>query len=61
MCLPSSSGGVPLDADALNDAIRDLWSHAGRDGRLSREQRAEYRLLVTAWAEAQRTEVVEAA
>ncbi|MFD9907284.1 hypothetical protein [Streptomyces sp. NPDC059063] len=43
----------------LNERIRGLWLRAG--GRLSAEQRREYERLVTEWAEAVRTEVVQAA
>ncbi|MFA3840351.1 hypothetical protein ACFRU3_27835 [Streptomyces sp. NPDC056910] len=43
----------------MNEQIRGLWLRAG--GRLSTEQRAQYALLVTEWAIAVRTEVVQAA
>lgn len=46
-------------AAALNEQIRSLWLRAG--GSLSREEAAEYQRLVTAWAAAMRSEIVEAA
>ncbi|MFE1954990.1 MULTISPECIES: hypothetical protein [Streptomyces] len=46
-------------ADEVNEQIRSLWLRAG--GRLTAEQRAQYALLVTEWAEATRSEVPEAA
>ncbi|WP_372341440.1 hypothetical protein [Streptomyces sp. CC224E] len=50
-------------AEEVNEQIRGLWLRTG--GRLSAEQRSEYALLVTEWADAMRAElrraVVEAA
>lgn len=43
----------------VNEQIRALWLRAG--GTLSPEQRRQYEVLVTEWAEAMRREVVEAA
>ncbi|MGA4843303.1 hypothetical protein [Streptomyces sp. G45] len=55
---PHPHGSVRSSAE-LNERIRGLWLRAG--GRLSAEQRREYERLVTEWAEAVRTEVVQAA
>ncbi|WP_156721438.1 hypothetical protein [Streptomyces apocyni] len=52
------SGSV-RSAAVVNEQIRALWERA--QGRLTVEQRREYELLVTEWAMARRTEVVEAA
>ncbi|MEV1021853.1 hypothetical protein [Streptomyces sp. NPDC050264] len=41
-------------AEEVNEQIRGLWLRAG--GRLSTEQRAQYALLVTEWADAVRAE-----
>jgi hypothetical protein len=46
-------------AAQLNEDIRALWLRAR--GTLTPAERAEYEQLVTAWADAVRTEVVEAA
>ncbi|WP_187370176.1 hypothetical protein [Streptomyces boluensis] len=46
-------------ADQLNERIRSLMLCSG--GRLSAEQRAEYQVLVVAWAAAMREDVVKAA
>ena len=46
-------------ADEVNEQIRSLWLRAG--GRLTAEQRAQYALLVTEWAEATRPRLPEAA
>ncbi|MHC0433174.1 hypothetical protein ACX6XY_23805 [Streptomyces sp. O3] len=43
----------------MNDQIRALWE--GARGRLSMEERREYERLVTEWAAARRSEVVEVA
>ncbi len=43
----------------VNEQIRALWLRAG--GTLSSEQRRQYEVLVTEWAEAMRREIVEAA
>ncbi|MBZ3902243.1 hypothetical protein WB401_38895 [Streptomyces brasiliscabiei] len=51
-------GSVRSAAD-LNDRIRALWRHAG--GSLSAQERAEYELLVVAWAAAIRENIIEAA
>lgn len=53
---PRSAG--PSAAE-INAQIRELWSRA--DGRLSEDQRREYERLVTLWAAAVRSAVVEAA
>jgi len=51
-------GSAPSAAE-INAQIRELWTLAG--GRLSDDQRREYARLVTLWATAVRSEVVEAA
>ena len=43
----------------VNEQIRALWVRAG--GILSTEQRRQYEMLVTEWAEAMHREIVEAA
>jgi hypothetical protein len=55
---PTCSGSV-RSAAQLNEDIRALWLRAR--GTLTPAERAEYEQLVTAWADAVRTEVVEAA
>ncbi|MET8680619.1 hypothetical protein ABZW18_24295 [Streptomyces sp. NPDC004647] len=54
------SGSIRSAADLVNEQIRALWAHTG-GGRLSVEERREYERLVVQWAEAMRSEVVEAA
>ncbi|MFF1544581.1 hypothetical protein [Streptomyces sp. NPDC058291] len=57
---PSSvASGSVRSAAELNERIRALWLRAG--GSLSAQERAEYELLVVAWAAAMRGEVVAAA
>ncbi|MFP3990007.1 hypothetical protein U9R90_21550 [Streptomyces sp. E11-3] len=51
--------GAVRSAAVVNEQIRALWERAR--GRLSVEERREYELLVTEWAAARRSEVVEAA
>ncbi|MFI0091371.1 hypothetical protein [Streptomyces bobili] len=55
---PSAFGSVRSAAE-LNEQIRALWMRAG--GTLSPQERAEYELLVVAWAAAIRGAVVKAA
>ncbi|MFJ5773747.1 hypothetical protein [Streptomyces sp. NPDC093094] len=55
----SEAPGSVRSAAEVNERIRALWRRAG--GSLSAQQRAEYELLVVAWAEAVRDEVMEAA
>ncbi|MER5442702.1 hypothetical protein [Streptomyces sp. NPDC002790] len=57
--MPSVNSGPVRSASEVNEQIRGLWLRTG--GRLTGEQRAEYALLVTEWAEAVRAEIVEAA
>ncbi|MET7517810.1 hypothetical protein [Streptomyces sp. NPDC005480] len=57
--MPLECSGTARSAEEVNEQIRGLWLRAG--GRLSTEQRAQYARLVTEWAVAVRTEVVEAA
>ncbi|MEV3860860.1 hypothetical protein AB0J38_41945 [Streptomyces sp. NPDC050095] len=57
--MPPVMSGSARSADEVNEQIRGLWLRAG--GRLTAEQRAQYELLVTEWADAVRAEVVEAA
>jgi hypothetical protein len=54
--MPPVTSGSVRSADEVNEQIRGLWLRAG--GRLSAEQRTQYELLVTEWAEAVRAEVV---
>lgn len=51
--------GSARSAAELNERIRYLMERSG--GRLSAAQRAEYEVLVVAWAAAVRGEIVEAA
>ncbi|MDR3080458.1 MAG: hypothetical protein LBV60_05940 [Streptomyces sp.] len=51
--------GSACSAAELNARIRRLMERTG--GRLSAEQRAEYEVLVVAWAAAVRGEIVRAA
>ncbi|MEU6477123.1 hypothetical protein ABZ858_09560 [Streptomyces sp. NPDC047017] len=51
--------GSVRSAAELNERIRALWLRAG--GSLSAQERAEYELLVVAWAAAIRSRVAEAA
>jgi hypothetical protein len=53
------ASGSTRSADDLNEQIRHLMSRTG--GRLSTAQRAEYEVLVVAWAAAVRGESVKAA
>ncbi|MFS8200017.1 hypothetical protein ACLVWQ_15180 [Streptomyces sp. CWNU-52B] len=55
----SPTHGSVRSSAVLNDHIRALWIRAG--GYLSPQDRAEYELLVVAWAAAVREEIVEAA
>ncbi|MEU6847001.1 hypothetical protein ABZ930_34545 [Streptomyces sp. NPDC046716] len=57
--MPSAVPQPTRSAEEVNEQIRGLWLRAG--GRLTAEQRTQYELLVTEWAQATRTEVVEAA
>ena len=57
--IATSPDGAPRSADQLNERIRGLMLCSG--GRLSDEQRAEYQVLVVAWAAAIRKEVVKVA
>ncbi|WP_199791091.1 MULTISPECIES: hypothetical protein [unclassified Streptomyces] len=57
--MPHVTTDSPRSAEEVNEQIRGLWLRAG--GRLTAEQRAVYELLVTEWAQAMRTQVVEAA
>ncbi|MFD8570218.1 hypothetical protein [Streptomyces sp. NPDC057694] len=57
--MPSATRRPARTAEEVNEQIRGLWLRAG--GRLTAEQRTQYELLVTEWAQAMRTEVVEAA
>ncbi|MBO7938858.1 hypothetical protein ABZX99_13180 [Streptomyces antibioticus] len=55
----SGAPGSVLSATELNERIRALWLRAG--GSLSAAERAEYEVLVVAWAQAVRGKVVAAA
>ncbi|RAJ87156.1 hypothetical protein ACN2WE_06620 [Streptomyces sp. cg28] len=57
--MPPAAPQPARSAEEVNEQIRGLWLRAG--GRLTAEQRAQYELLVTEWAQATRTEVVKAA
>ncbi|MER5951460.1 hypothetical protein ABT127_36040 [Streptomyces sp. NPDC001904] len=57
--MPSAARQPARTAEEVNEQIRGLWLRTG--GRLTAEQRTQYELLVTEWAQATRTEVVEAA
>ncbi|MET9800216.1 hypothetical protein [Streptomyces sp. NPDC006368] len=48
-----------LNAEALNDAIRELWARSG--GQLSADEQRIYQALVVAWARAHPGDVAKAA
>jgi hypothetical protein len=53
----SESHRETLSPEALNDAIRELWTRAGEQRRsLTADEQRIYHVLVAAWSEATRVE-----